>query len=58
MIATAEIHSSAATAVRRRGRKIPASPVSMMSANTWPGRKTMCWYSFIRNTYGDWSRVP
>ena len=49
MIVTAETHSSAATAVRRRGRKIPASPVSMMSPNTWPGRKTMCWYSSITN---------
>ena len=42
----------------RLGMMIPISPVRTTSPNTGPGRKMMCWYSFMRTAGTCTTRVP
>ena len=42
----------------RLGMMIPTSPVRTIRPKTGPGRKMMCWYSFMRTAGTCTTRVP
>src|SRR5712692_8015301 len=58
MIIAAEIQIRAPAAVRLRGMKRPASPVSTMRPSSGPGRWIRSWYRTSMVAYGCCRRVP